>query len=458
MFIGTCKKMKNLLLKRKIKTDKKDKYPTGYKTGIDVLYKFDLNVIYPIISRRLSENEVSTDVSFNSDTIFVSLNSIKILSSNASKLIRFDSSYVQEIIEETLKRLLLNSRDASLDDIEDILYNLAFFKIPYNSRHTIYNSFKADLGRIKDTIEGEIAIIAPFVKHEFLKKIKPKLFSPEAEKDNAFIDFFLPIVLFTIDKIKELTHKQEYIEIFGTRLDNLFSLGVDSGGDLGWHHDFDLKGWVDSIYIKFGMGKDIFTMDDFLTLFFINDLKQHLKNKTGKSIQFKKAYYVLKMAVLHSISFFILHYILSLINFRHLIKISQIPKTIRLTIKEENDALVIEDNNKSLTFEKYNKKFFDEAAPLLIGYNPVAFFVESGVVRSKVVDHNFFEDKKFSISDSFLFVLKKSYQPIISPSTKRLIDVETYGSFEAILRALYFLTDEHYEKSFLYEAVSKFLK
>ncbi len=57
-------------------------------------------------------------------------------------------------------------------------------------------------------------------------------------KYNVFIDFFLPIILFTIDKIKEIVNTEGFIEVVGKDLKKFFMFNIDGNGNLLWFNDF----------------------------------------------------------------------------------------------------------------------------------------------------------------------------------------------------------------------------
>ncbi len=457
--------MKNLHLDKKIKEKNKNIYPTSYKTSIDSLHKLNMKDVYEDIEKSLNGTDSNVNVGIASNTIYIYFDSIKILSENANKVQRIDTSFTQQIIEETLKELIKDLEGYPLDKIERILNVLAFLKIPYKPRYISYRLFKADLEKIKYLIKNEIVSITSWQQaSDFLKKIEPKLFSYDVEKNNVFTNFFLPVVLFTFDKIKELINQYESIEIYGENVNRLFGLWIKENEPLIFSCSFYLLDLEKYVNVKLSYGVSKYTFREFLIKFFVFDFQQYVKNTTGKSIRFKHVFFALETIFTKSISLFILHYLLSFFDLKLLFKSNLYPQTITLKVIENQDGLEISDDEETFTFEKYNVKFLNNALPLLKEHGYLAFFIEAGVLQWKPVDNKFFHHNKFSLENNFLFILKiipkhrgSIFDPLVTDFEKDK-GIETYGGVDAVLRALDFLTDGHYEKDFLYKIAFIFFK
>jgi hypothetical protein len=443
VFYSICRKIKNYPLQKELKQNRSNILSTSYATKIEGLYDLDLSqtLLELRLYFRSNENVMAGTIMSNLDkAIIIILYRVEVAINDVDKIKVFDLSFIQQMITNVLKNLLVYLREDTLHDKKNVLNTIASLKADYKPERIIYRPLKEiDINQIKDVISKSIHYKTQLELEEFLQGL---------EIDHI-VSFFLNIVLFTIDKIKKIIYEHGKFILYTNSGSGIFEMLFKKNGRLAWLDYYYYEGSLDYAYVELGDKEQNF--EDFLNDFFFYDIKKYIEEKTKKSLNFKGESYLLRMIVLQSLYIFTLNFIMSSVNFSQFLHLD--PKVIKLIVKENNNVLEIKDrrNTFSLSFNEYNASFLNHYFPILTGQCCVAFYVESGVLEWEYVSYDFFYENKFDVEESFLFIAAKKPGQIA-------MEVTTYFSIEHIVRVLDFLTGGNYDKSLFYKKAVSILE
>jgi hypothetical protein len=287
---------------------------------------------------------------------------------------------------------------------------------------------------------------------EYLEEIVKR---QEAEIDKHVRVFLFSLILFTIDKLKEMTMGHNIIEFECHNACSLFVTNFNKckyGQMLLWVEQYALGAIVRFINKgKAGLDKvEEKKADDILEKIF-NDFREYIKTKSeNKEYNFlDEERELLKKVILYAIGVFSLHYIIHFIDFNSFTKENLIYEGITMNLKylENQKVLEIMTGHMKMHLKKYDQDFLQKLDSILkhedIG---LSVFWDEYEWHTKSVTEKECYYQESHLTENFLFLVLSvpKYSDIMS------FRLRVPMSLEHVIKTIDLLTGRQYSIDMIY--------